>query len=90
MVLYLRSGPVAPCSMEGLMTRKEPELADDRMREEIAALFAETRQLDDRMRAEIARLLAKPRRIGAGTFLVPALTAAAVMGATAAVVKVFS
>ena len=41
------------------------------------------------MRAEIARLLAKPRQIGVSTFLVPALTAAAVMGGTATVVKLF-
>ena len=44
---------------------------------------------DDKMRAEIAKLLAETRQIGVNTFLAPALAAAALMGATAAVVKLF-
>ncbi|QBY01409.1 hypothetical protein E2K80_12315 [Rhodophyticola sp. CCM32] len=42
---------------------------------------------DDKMRAEIAKLLAETRHIGVNTFLAPALAAAALMGATAAIVK---
>lgn len=80
---------MVPGSAERQMTDDEQALADDKMREEIVKLFAETRQADDRMRAEIARLLAKPHQIGVSTFLVPALTAAAVVGGTAAVVKLF-
>ncbi|MYK33403.1 MAG: hypothetical protein F4051_17370 [Boseongicola sp. SB0670_bin_30] len=59
------------------------------MRAEIAKLLAETHQVDDKMRAEIAKLLAETRQIGVNTFLAPALAAAAVMGATAALVKLF-
>ena len=44
---------------------------------------------DDRMRVEIAKLLAKNHQIGVNTFLVPVLAAAALMGATAALVKFF-
>ncbi len=44
---------------------------------------------DDKMRAEIAKLLADTRQIGINTFLAPALAAAALMGATAALVKLF-
>lgn len=44
---------------------------------------------DDKMRAEIAKLLAETRQIGVSTFLAPALAAAALMGATAAIVKLF-
>ena len=44
---------------------------------------------DDKMRAEIAKLLAETRQIGVNTFLAPALAAAALMGATAAIVKIF-
>ena len=44
---------------------------------------------DGKMRAEIARLLAETRQIGVNTFLAPTLAAAALMGATAAVVKLF-
>ncbi len=43
---------------------------------------------DDKMRAEITKLLAETRQIGVNTFLAPAL-AAAVMGATVALVKLF-
>ncbi|MXX89474.1 MAG: hypothetical protein F4213_14440 [Boseongicola sp. SB0677_bin_26] len=71
------------------MTHQEQSLADDKMRAEIAKLLAETRQVDDKMRAEITKLLAETRQIGVNTFLAPALAAAAVMGATAALVKLF-
>ncbi len=71
------------------MTHQEQSLADDKMRAEIAKLLAETHQVDDKMRAEIAKLLAETRQIGVNTFLAPALAAAAVMGATAALVKLF-
>ena len=44
---------------------------------------------DDKMRAEIAKLLAETRQIGVNTFLAPFLAAAGLMGATAAIVKLF-
>ena len=44
---------------------------------------------DDKMRAEIAKLLAETKQIGVSTFLAPALAAAALMGGTAAVIKLF-
>lgn len=44
---------------------------------------------DDKMRAEIANLLAETNQIGVNTFLAPALAAVAVMGATAALVRIF-
>jgi len=50
---------------------------------------AEQSLADDKMRAEIATLLAETKQIGVNTFLAPAITAAAVMGATAALVKLF-
>ena len=78
------------------MTQHEQSLADDKMRAEIARLLTETanlmidsRKKDDRARAEIAKLLAETRQIGVNTFLAPALAAAALMGATAALVKLF-
>ena len=67
----------------------ESRQIDDKMRAEIAKLLAESRQIDDKMRAEIAKLLAETRQIGVSTFLAPALAAAALMGATAAIVKLF-
>lgn len=42
---------------------------------------------DDKMRAEIAKLLAETKQINVNTFLAPGLAAAALMGATAALVK---
>ena len=71
------------------MTQEEQALADDKMRAEIAKLLAESRQIDDKMRTEIAKLLAETRQIGVNTFLAPTLAAAALMGATAAIVKLF-
>ena len=50
---------------------------------------AEQNIQDDKMRAEIAKLLAETKQINVNTFLAPALAAAAVMGATAAIVKLF-
>lgn len=44
---------------------------------------------DDKMRAEIAKLLAETKQINVNTFLAPALAAAALMGGTAAIVKLF-
>lgn len=51
---------------------------------------AEVRLQDDKMRAEIAKLLAETKQIGVNTFLAPFLAAAGVMGATAAIVKIFA
>ena len=50
---------------------------------------AEQSLADDRMRAEIAKLLAETKQIGINTFLAPFLAAAGVMGATAAIEKIF-
>ena len=44
---------------------------------------------DDKMRAEIAKMIAETKQIGVNTFLAPALAAAALMGGTAALVKLF-
>lgn len=49
----------------------------------------EQRLADDKMRAEIAKLLAETRQVTVNTFLAPALTAATLMGGTAALVKLF-
>lgn len=45
--------------------------------------------VDDKMRAEIGKMLAETKQINVTTFLAPALGAAAMMGGTAAVVKLF-
>lgn len=50
---------------------------------------AEQSLADDKMRAEIAKLLAETKQISLNTFLAPFLAAAGVMGATAALVKIF-
>lgn len=50
---------------------------------------AEQRLADDKMRAEIAKLLAETKQISLNAFLAPFLAAAGVMGATAALVKIF-
>ena len=42
---------------------------------------------DDKMRTEIAKMLAETRQINVNTFLAPALAAAALIGATAAFMK---
>ncbi len=44
---------------------------------------------DDKMRAEIAKMLAEPKQVSVNTFLVPFMAAAVLMGATAAIVKLF-
>jgi septal ring factor EnvC (AmiA/AmiB activator) len=67
----------------------ETHQIDDKMRAEIAKLIAETHQIDDKMRAEIAKLIAETRQNGVSTFLAPTLAAAALMGAGAAIVKLF-
>jgi len=50
---------------------------------------AEQNLADDKMRAEIAKLLAETRQIGVSTFLAPFLAAVGLIGATAALVKLF-
>ena len=50
---------------------------------------AEVKLADEKLRAEVARPIAETRRISVGTFLTPFLAAAGLMGATAAVVKLF-
>ena len=75
------------------MTQQEQALADDKMRAEIAKLLAETTRINaetsDKMRAELNKLLMETKQISVNTFLAPALAAAALMGATAALVKIF-
>lgn len=44
---------------------------------------------DDKMRAEIAKMLAETKQINVNTFLAPALAAAALMGGTATLIKLF-
>ena len=50
---------------------------------------AEQNLADDKMRAEIAKMLTKTKQISVNTFLAPFLAAAGVIGATAAVIKIF-
>ncbi|MDO5643696.1 MAG: hypothetical protein Q4G26_15090 [Paracoccus sp. (in: a-proteobacteria)] len=50
---------------------------------------AEQALADDKMRAEIAKLLAETKQVTVNTFLAPFLAAAGLMGATAALVKIF-
>lgn len=50
---------------------------------------AEVRLEDEKLRAEVAKLIAETRQIGVNTFLSPFLAAAGLMGATAAIVKLF-
>ena len=68
------------------MTAAEQALADDRMRAEIAKLIAETARINS---AEIAKLIVETRQISLNMLLAPFLAAAGVMGATAAIVKLF-
>jgi len=44
---------------------------------------------NEKLRSEIAKLNAETRQIGVSTFLAPFLAAAGLMGATAAIVKLF-
>ncbi|MEM7242464.1 MAG: hypothetical protein AAF429_09780 [Pseudomonadota bacterium] len=78
------------------MSPQEQALADDKMRAEIARLFSEARRydtedryLDDKLRAEVSKLVAEAGQIKMNTILAPALAAAGLMGATAAIVKIF-
>ncbi len=43
---------------------------------------------DDKMRVEIIKMQAETKQINVNTFLAPAAVAAALMGATAAIVKI--
>ena len=52
---------------------------------EIQEREATLRKID----VEIAKMLAETKQVGVNTFLAPALAAAALMGATAALVKLF-
>ncbi|UFS66924.1 hypothetical protein LO749_20740 [Paracoccus denitrificans] len=49
----------------------------------------EVRLADEKLRAEVAKLIAETRHISVNTFLAPFLAAAGLMGATAALVKLF-
>lgn len=50
---------------------------------------AEQSLADDKMRAEINKMLAETKQVTVNTFLAPFLAAAGLMGATAAIVKLF-
>jgi|GEM_PF-1214108 len=73
------------------MTELEQALADAKMEAEIAKLEAETARIkaNEKYRAEVDKLQAEARNIGVTTFLAPVLAAAGLMGATAALVKLF-
>ncbi|MEM1376310.1 MAG: hypothetical protein AAGG69_02870 [Pseudomonadota bacterium] len=71
------------------MTQQEQALVDDKMRAEIAKLLADTRYVDDRSQAEIAKFHAEATQLKMSAFLAPFLAAAGLMGATAALVKLF-
>ena len=60
------------------MTEQEQRLADDRMRAEIA-----------KMQIEASKIAAEINQIKMNTLLAPALAAAGLMAATAAMVKLF-
>lgn len=66
------------------MTQAEQSIADDKMRVEISKLQVEVAKLQ----AEIPKIVAEARSITVNTFLAPALAAAGLMGATAALVKI--
>lgn len=57
--------------------------------QETEMTFAEQSLADDKMRAEIAKMMAETKQISVNTFLAPFLAAAGVIGATAAIVKIF-
>ena len=76
------------------MTVEEQRLADDKMRAELAKLQVEIAMLrdnqphvDERERAELRKLVAEAGRLKVSMFLAPFLAAAALMGATAALVR---
>ena len=59
----------------------------------MSRLGAETvrlnRETDEKLRAEVLKLIAETGQVRIQTLLAPALAAAALMGATAALVKIF-
>lgn len=76
------------------MTVEEQRLADDKMRAELAKLQVEIAMLrdkqphvDERERAELRKLVAEAGQLKVSMFLAPFLAAAALMGATAALVR---
>ena len=85
------------------MTCQEQALHDEKMRAEIAKLQGEAAILfndavrrsrepdpvDERERAELRKLVAEAGQLCVSMFLAPFLAAAALMGATAAVIKIF-
>ena len=78
------------------MTREEMSLHDDRMRAEIAKLSVEFEALrqrlpyvDEREQAELRKLVSEAGQLKVNMFLAPFLASAALMGATAALVKLF-
>ena len=63
---------------------------DDMIREVTARLLANARQADERNREEIAKLIAETGQFNVLRYLlVPTLAAAALMGATGVIVKLF-
>lgn len=60
------------------MTEAEVKLSDEKLRAEVTKLIA-----------EVAKVTAETQQIKVTTFLAPFLAAAGLMGATAAIVKLF-
>ena len=67
------------------MTMEEQRLADDRMRAEIAKLTAEV----EKIRVDVQKAAIDMRYVWMQTIVAPFTAAAVVMGATAALVKLF-
>ncbi|MEM6729158.1 MAG: hypothetical protein AAF618_11710 [Pseudomonadota bacterium] len=64
-------------------------LRQEKLSAEVAKLVAETQKLSASLQVELLRLNAEATQIRVSTFLAPALAAAGLMGATAAIVQIF-
>lgn len=81
------------------MTQQEQSIADDKMRAEIANLNSLTAKLvseslklsieGTKLQQENAKLLAEANHLKIQSFVAPVLAAAGLMGATAAITKLF-
>jgi len=71
------------------MTQADQQLADDKMRAEIAKLMAEVGHTDEKLRAEVSKLVAETRKISRETDWYIAIVASTMTLAIVAVVKLF-
>ena len=74
------------------MTEAEVKLQDEKLRAEVSKLIAEVSKVmadTDRARAEVTKMVAEAGHLKMSTVITPFLAAAGLMGATAAVVKIF-